>query len=406
MTFKTVLLGGALLVTGLVAGLSISAFGPEESIEESPPEGPQILYWQAPMDPNFRRDEPGKSPMGMDLIPVYADDGAEEGDFVLINPAVQNNIGVRTAAVTRSDFNHVVSSVGYVRPDENRTYVVDVRAEGWVEELPVAAVGDVVENGDLLFRMYAPDIATAQAEFVQATRLGRESLIAASRSRLLSLGMTARQISGIARSNNGNRLVDVRAPQGGIVIDMNVREGAFVRPGDHLMTISDLDDVWVLVDVFEDDAAMVEAGQPVSFTVSSLPARRWQAEVDYVYPVVDPQSRTVTVRVRVPNEDGALRPQMYVSAEISTEPHSQVLTIPREAVIRTGQSDRVIIALGEGRFQPVRVVTGMESRGRIEIVSGLDEGEMIVISSQFLIDSEASLQGTMLRMTAPQGGQP
>ncbi len=401
MTLKSYLLGAALVGAGLTVGFFSASFLNADGSGSSDSTEPRVLYWQAPMDPSFRSDTPGKSPMGMDLIPVYEGEEADPDGAVLISPAVENNIGVRTAQVARADFYHTVSSVGYVRPDEDQTSVVDVRAEGWIEELPVAAVGDVVSAGDLLFRMYSPEIATAQAEYLQALRIGRDTLTSASRSRLMALGVTRDQISRIARTGNAGELVEVRAGQDGVVIAVAVREGSHVRPGTQLMTISDLSSVWILVDVFEDDALMVSPGQDVHIRSTSDPSRTWHGEVEYVYPTVDPQSRSVPVRIRSSNADGALRPETYVNVAIDTEPHVQALTIPREAVIRGGQSDRVIIAGGEGRYRPARVETGMESDGRIEILAGLAEGERIVVSSQFLIDSEASLQGAALRMSPP-----
>ena len=401
MTLKSYLLGAALVSAGLTIGfISANILGGENSSGSDSAER-RVLYWQAPMDPSFRSDSPGKSPMGMDLIPVYEGEEADPDGAILISPAVENNIGVRTAQVARADFFHAVSSVGYVRPDEDQTSVVDVRAEGWIEDLPVAAVGDVVSAGDLLFRMYSPEIATAQAEYIQARRIGRDVLISAAQSRLVALGVTRDQINRIARTGNADELVEVRASQDGVVIALEVREGSYVRPGAQLMTISDLSSVWILVDVFEDDALMVSPGQDVHIRSTADPSRTWHGVVEYVYPTVDPQSRSVPVRIRSANEDGALRPETYVNVTIDTEPHVQALTIPREAVIRSGQSDRVIVAEGEGRYRPARIETGMESDGRIEILSGLLEGERIVVSSQFLIDSEASLQGAALRMSPP-----
>ena len=211
MTLKSYLLGAALVGAGLTVGFFSASFLNADGSGSSDSTEPRVLYWQAPMDPSFRSDTPGKSPMGMDLIPVYEGEEADPDGAVLISPAVENNIGVRTAQVARADFYHTVSSVGYVRPDEDQTSVVDVRAEGWIEELPVAAVGDVVSAGDLLFRMYSPEIATAQAEYLQALRIGRDTLTSASRSRLMALGVTRDQISRIARTGNAGELVEVRA---------------------------------------------------------------------------------------------------------------------------------------------------------------------------------------------------
>ncbi len=408
MNRSWLIIGAGLFLLGLLVGIGFTLLtisggnqGASDG-EASASSEPRILYWVAPMDPNFRRDEPGLSPMGMELIPVYEGEAsADGGNYVEINPAVINNIGVRTARVHRQTFSHTVNAVGYVRLVDDLTSVVDVRSEGWIENLPVAAIGDQVAAGDLLFSIYAPDIATAQSEYLQAVRTGRQALIDASAARLMALGMSREQIQALARRGSPAMQTRILSPRTGIVTALSVREGAFVQPGNHIMTIADLTEVWVIVDVFEDRIAQIEPGQSVSITTGARRGREWIGEVEYIYPTVDEQSRTIPVRIRLGNDDLSLRPGTYVNALIEAEPRSNVLMVPREAVIRTGRSERVIIQDGEGRFRPAQIVTGAESGGMVEILSGLTEGERVVVSSQFLIDSEASLQGVMLRMSPP-----
>jgi Cu(I)/Ag(I) efflux system membrane fusion protein len=402
MNMRNLMAGLGLLLVGLLAGAGLMALLPPDAATTTSTDEPRVLYWAAPMDPNFRSDSPGTSPMGMDLVPVYAsDDTAPDDGAIRISPAVENNIGVRTDIAVRTDFHRTLSTVGYVRPVDDLTSVVDVRAEGWIESLPVSAVGDRVTRGQLLFELYSPMIATAQAEFLQAVLIGREPLVQAARSRLVSLGMDADQITQLARRGTASRTVAIRAPQDGIVLAIGIRDGAFIRPGGQLMTISDLGTVWVMADVFEDDVQRVRPRDPARLETRSLPGREWVGEVEYVYPTVNPQSRSVPVRIRLDNVDGALRPDMYLNVAIQTEPRADVLQIPLEAVIRTGQSERVILAEGDGHYRPASIVTGPESGGMVEILSGLAAGERIVVSSQFLIDSEASIQGAMLRMSPP-----
>lgn len=408
MNRNGIIFGAGLFLLGSLAGIGITLLtnsgGNQGASDDEMGTNtePRILYWVAPMDPNFRSDEPGRSPMGMELIPVYeGEEASGDGNYVEINPAVINNIGVRTARVHRQPFSQAVNTVGYVRLVDDLTSVVDVRSEGWIESLPVAAIGDQVEAGDLLFSIYAPEIATAQSEYLQAVRTGRQALIDASASRLTALGMSRGQIQALARRGSPSTQTSILSPRAGVVTELTVREGAFVRPGDHIMTIADLTVVWVIVDVFEDRIAQIEPGQSVRITTGAQRGREWIGEVEYLYPTVDAQSRTIPVRIRLDNADLSLRPDTYVNAVIEAQPRSNVLMVPREAVIRTGQSERVIIHDGEGRFQPAQVVTGAESDGMVEIISGLAEGELVVVSSQFLIDSEASLQGVMLRMSPP-----
>ena len=393
----------------LVAGIAIGVFGgrflggPSSSGDTGEAE---ILYWVAPMDPNFRRDGPGQSPMGMDLVPVYAGDETTDTSTVTISPAVENNIGVRTALAERGIFVQELNTVGYVRPVDELTSVVDVRAQGWIEDLRVAAVGDVVEQGDLLFRMYSPEIVTAQTEFLQAVRVGRATLVEAARSRLRALGVGNAQIDAIARRGSSQRLISVYAPRSGVVLEMNVRQGAHAHPSMEVMTIADLTEVWVIADLFEDEAGVVAQDQSVHMRSPAQPGRMWHGRVEYVYPTVDQSSRSIPVRMRFDNGDGALRPEAFVNLRIEVDPRETVLTVPVEAVIRTGQSERVILALGDGRYQPARVSTGPEAQGRVEVLSGLAAGERIVVSSQFLIDSEASLQGASLRMSPAEEEAP
>lgn len=402
MNTRNLITALSLLLVGLIAGAGLMAVLGSGSDQSDATDGPRILYWAAPMDPSFRSDNPGKSPMGMDLVPVYeSEDTASDDGAIRINPSVANNIGVRTDVVTRGPFHRTLSTVGYVRPVDGLTSVVDVRAEGWVEDLPVSAIGDRVTRGQVVLELYAPAIATAQAEYLQAVQIGRDSLLQAARSRLVALGMDAEQIAQLARRGSAGRTVAIRAPQDGTVIAIGIRNGAFVRPGGQLMTISDLGTVWVVADVFEDDAQRVHTGDEVRLETRSLPGREWVGEVEYVYPTVDPQTRSVPVRIRLENGDGALRPDMYLNVAIETEPRTNVLQIPLEAVIRTGRSERVILAEGDGRYRPASIVTGAESGGMVEILSGLAAGEHIVVSSQFLLDSEASIQGAMLRMSPP-----
>ena len=397
MTPRTILLGTGTLLAGIALGaLGMSLVGGSDNAATS--DEREILYWVAPMDPNFRQDEPGRSPMGMDLIPVYAGSEPTDDSTITISSAVENNIGVRTADVTRGRFAEDLATVGYVRPIDDLASVVDVRAQGWIEDLRIAAVGDVVEAGDLLFRMYSPEIVTAQSEFLQAVNVSRPGLVAAAGSRLRALGVNQAQIDSIAQRGTPQRLVDVYAPRTGVVLEMNVREGAHAHPSMVVMTIADLREVWVVADLFEDEAAAIEPGQSVRLQSRAQPGRMWHGQVEYLYPTVDPRSRSIPVRMRFANSDGALRPEAYVNVRIEASPRDNVLSVPFEAVIRTGQSERVVLALGDGRYRLAQVRTGAEADGRVEVLTGLSEGERVVVSSQFLIDSEASLQGVALRM--------
>lgn len=417
MSMKRGILLVAVLLSGVVLGLGaawlLRGEGAEiiaagEGAADDDGGEKKILYWAAPMDPSYRRDEPGKSPMGMDLIPVYEGEepGSGEEPGIRISPAVTNNIGVRTAPVERGDLSRVIETVGYLDYDETRVTHVHLRSEGWIEDLRVRSVGEPVEKGDLLFEIYSPDLVNAQAELVQALRAGREGLIDASTERLRALDVPQSEIDRLRRTREVKRLVPIYAPQSGVVAELNVGEGMYVEPATEIMVIADLSAVWLLADVFEDQAAWVRAGLPAEMTLPYAPGRIWEGRVDYVYPTVDPKTRTVKVRFRFDNPTGELRPDMFAEVDLFTRPKEDVLSVPREAVIRTGDAERVILAMGNGRFQPAAVVTGVEAGDRIEILKGLAAGEKVVTSGQFLIDSEASVSASLRRLDAEPGAEP
>jgi len=360
----------------------------------------EILYWVAPMDPDYRREEPGKSPMGMDLVPVYADGERNGSDTpsIRIEPAVINNIGVQTAEVQRSTLARRINTVGFITPDADRVAHVHVRTEGWIERLEADNEGEAVAREDVLFEIYSPALVSAQDEFLQALRSGQSGLIDASRQRLFALGMSEDQVDELTRSAQVRQRFRVRSPQDGYVMELNVREGMFVQPGTTIMSLADLSEVWVDVDVFEQQIDWVRDGQAAHMRLPFAPDRVWHGQVDYVYPTIRPESRTARVRLAFDNPDLQLKPNMYARVGIEVAPRQGVVHVPSQSVIRTGRQERVVLALGEGRFRPAEVRTGLESGGRTEIIEGLAAGERIVVSGQFLIDSEASMDASLLRM--------
>ena len=362
-----------------------------------------IAYWVAPMDPNYRRDEPGLSPMGMALVPVYEDDFGGTGDgqpSLQIDPAVVNNIGVRTEVVRRADLSLDIRTVGHVMADEEQISDVHVRSEGWIENLAVEAEGEAVRRGDLLFEIYSPNLVAAQSEYLQAVRLGRPALLDGASQRLAALGMSEGQIINLRESGTTNRLVGFYAPQSGVVTALNVGQGMFVRPSDTTMRLANLSSVWVLAEVFETQADWVSPGQRAVIHLPAFRSESWEGEVDYVYPTARSRARTISVRLRVANPELRLKPNMYADILIEAAPKENVLIIPQSALIRSSRGNRVILALGDGRFRPAQVRAGIESGNSVEILAGLEENERVVISGQFLIDSEASLNAALLRLAA------
>jgi len=369
--------------------------------EKTVTQEPKILYWVAPMDPNYRRDKPGKSPMGMDLIPVYEEEGEVEDATVKISSAVVNNLGVRTVEVLKQSLEKRIDTVGYITQDETKIAHIHLRTQGWIEQLLVKAEGEQVTKGQLLFKLYSPDLVNAQAEFLQALNSSHKSLITASENRLLALGMSSEQIKQFKHNKKVQQHINVYAPQAGILSKLNIREGMHVKPATIIMSLVDLSSIWLVAEVFERQANWVKVGQMAEAKLSFLPSQVWKGKVDFVYPDLDPKTRTLKVRLRFDNPKTLLKPNMYAYITIYSSDKEPTLVIPTLALIRSGQGERVIIAKGEGQFEARIVTTGIESGDKTEVISGLEEGEQVVVSAQFLIDSESNLKASFLRMSEP-----
>ena len=362
----------------------------------------EVLYWVAPMDANYRRDKPGKSPMGMDLIPLYANENAgedEDSSIVSISPTVVQNLGVRTATAELTRLWRGIDTVGYVDYDESKVSHIHLRTEGWIEELAVESEGDRFKKGELLFDVYSPKLVNAQEELVAALASGNKGLIRASKERLSALGISRNQIDQLQKNKKVKQRISIYAPQDGVVSDLPVREGMFVKPTMKVMTLGDLSSVWLLAEVFERQSAWVEVGQPAEVSLSYIPGKTWQGKVEYIYPSLDPKTRTLKVRLRFDNPGEKLKPNMYANVKIFGGAKQNTIVIPLEGLIRTGREQRVIVALGDGKFEARQVMAGIESGNYVEILKGVNEGEKIVTSGQFLIDSEASMRGSITRMT-------
>lgn len=387
-------IGIGALLGALATWLFTSWTAPAQSGDAQP------LYWVAPMNPDYRRDGPGKSPMGMDLIPVYTEsDARSQTGTVTISPNVVNNLGVRTARVSRGLFQPEIRTVGHVAFDENQLVHIHPRVEGWIETLRVKAEGDPVTNGSALFDLYSPTLVNAQEELLLALNRNNSALIDAALERLAALEVPEQAIKRLRETRRISRTISVYAPQSGVLQTLAVREGMYVSPGMNVMTIGPLDHVWLVGELYERQALLVGPGDEISLTLDYLPGREWRGTVDYVYPSLNESTRTVRVRAVLDNEDGALKPGMFGELTIRSVRDSEpTLLIPREALIRTGAQNRVVLALDEGRFKSVTVRPGRIGREQAEILDGLEEGDRIVASAQFLIDSESSKTSDFRRM--------
>jgi Cu(I)/Ag(I) efflux system membrane fusion protein len=359
------------------------------------------LYWVAPMDANYRRDQPGKSPMGMDLVPVYEEDagGGDAGPgAVKISPDVVNNLGVRTASAEMAELHSVIQTVGYVDYNEDQLVHIHPRVKGWIDKLYIKAAGDPISRGQALYDIYSPELVNAQEELLLALDRKSPRLVRAAELRLGALRVPSKLIDDLKGGGTVKQSVTFFSPQSGVVDNLVIREGFYVSPGTTIMSIGALDQVWVEAEVFERQASLVKIGQPVTMNLDYLPGKTWQGNVDYIYPTLDPQTRTVRVRLRFENSDGLLKPNMFAQVVIHADSSEQSLVIPREAVIRTGRSNRVVLVLSEGRFKSVNVEVGRYDEKSAEILSGLQEGDTVVTSAQFLIDSESSKTSDFMRM--------
>jgi Cu(I)/Ag(I) efflux system membrane fusion protein len=394
-----------ILIAVLVAFAAGAVVGPKFSVapgSESTVTGEavaekKILYWVAPMDPNFRRDQPGKSPMGMDLAPVYEDSTAD-GDAVTISAAVENNLGVRTEKAKVRPLWRRIEATGYVGFDETQISHINTRVPGWIVNLRVDAEGERVAKGDLLFEFYSPELVNAQKEYLQTLQRGGTRLQQGAKEKLRALGLIPSEILELEKRGSASENIKVVAPQDGIVASLGVREGMYVQINTPIMSLADLSSVWLQAQIFESQSGLVAAGQAAEATLDYLPGKEFSGQVDYVYPVLDPATRTLKVRLRFDNPGEQLKPNMYAQVSIYGSLSPNALSIPREALIPAPGRDRVVVAVGEGKFQVNEVLTGLESGEFVEILAGISVNDEVVTSAQFLIDSEASLAGSIKRL--------
>lgn len=358
----------------------------------------KILYWHDPMLPAERYPGPGKSSMGMDLIPKYAEETGEAG--VRIDPASLQNLGGRVVAVTRGTLPSGLTATGVVDFNQRDVAIVQARAAGFVQRVYNHAPGDVVGVGAPLADVLVPEWGGAQAEYLAVRRTGDAGLTRAARQRLTLLGMSDGLIDQIERTGRPRTVVTISTPTGGVIRTLNVRAGMTVTAGQTLAEINGLGTVWVNAAIPEALAGQVRPGSPVSVTLAAFPGETFAGRVSTLLPEAQGETRTLTARIELSNRGGRLKPGMFATVQLGATA-SPALLVPSEAVIRTGKRTLVMLALDGGRYQPAEVRTGREAGGKTEVLAGLADGEKVVASGQFLIDSEASLSGVAAR---PIGG--
>lgn len=380
----------------------------------------KVLYWRSSMLPDVVSDKPGKDPMGMDLVPVYADESeSPAGKTIKIDPVTIQNMGIRTAAVKRGPLARTIRTVGRVDYNEQSLYFINTKFEGWIETLYVDQTGAQVERDQPLFDVYSPRLYAAQEEFLAAQRgierlagstlpEAREEsrrLLGAARKQLEYFDVSEDQIEALARSKQIQKTLTIHSPARGIVTEKSALEGVYLTPGMRLYTIADLSKVWVYVDVYEYQLPWVRVGQEARMTLPYVPGREFVGHVVYIYPYLEQMARVVKVRLEFENPTLELKPGMYANVTLRADLDRDALLIPREAYLDSGLRKVAFVDLGGGKFQPREVDVGVEAEeGWVEVRQGLDEGDRVVTSGQFLLDAESKLKEAIAKMLEDQQG--
>ncbi len=372
---------------------------PDSSEKADSSEHGEILYYRHPMGLPDTSPVPKKDSMGMDYLPVYGNEVASGDSAIVVAPETIQTLGVKIETAREADFGRAIRTFGAVADNARLLTEITSRVDGWIDELVITAVGDEVRKGDLLFRLRSPDLIAATRDYVTALKSGSSNWAASSATRLKSLGVQGQTIAEINASRTVEELTPFYAERDGIVSVLNVRKGAFIKSGDQIATIADYGEVWVIASIAEQDLPLIAPGAPAAVTFPNAPAASRTATVDYVYPTVDPKTRTGKARIVLDNADLALRPGAYADVSFEIGSRSR-LAVPSEAILRDRRGAHVILSMGGGRFMAVSVKTGLVAGGLTEIVEGLDAGDPIVVSGQFLIDSESNLKESLGKLTA------
>jgi multidrug efflux pump subunit AcrA (membrane-fusion protein) len=375
--------------------------------------GRKIKYYKSTMKPEEIRQSPGKDSMGMDMVPVYEDEtAAGESSSISIDPVTTQTMGLRTTTLTRGPLRRLIRTVGVIDYDETALSDVTTKFKGWVEKLYVNATGQLVMRGEPLFDIYSPELYTAQREYLlaldQATNVpGSDSLKMSALTKLKFLDISDEQISELERTREPSKTLRIVAPQDGFVMEKMIVKGQMVDAGMKTYRLADLGLVWVQAQIYEQDLAYIRLGQEVTVTLSYLPDREFRGRVTYIYPNVDEKTRTAKVRMEFHNPGYFLKPGMFATVHVISELDPSVLLVPDMAVLRSGEKNTVFVALEKGKFEPRTVELGLQGENDMyQVISGLKEGERIVESGQFMLDSESQLREAIHKMQEPKQAMP
>jgi membrane fusion protein, copper/silver efflux system len=373
----------------------------------------KVLYWYDPMHPAYKSDKPGFAPdCGMQLMPKYADRGPASEQMapgtVMISPDKQQLMGVRTITVQRESLVRTIRTTGQIAADETRIAHIHVKVNGWIDRVYVDFVGQLVRKGQPLFTLYSPDLVATQEEYLIArrgenslnsspfaeVRQSANSLLRAARDRLTLWDISDAQIEKLERTGEVSRTLTIYSPVSGFVMDRKAFPQTSVTPDMELYTVANLSTIWVMADVYEYELPYLRIGQAAKIQLSYYPGKLWNGRVAYIYPTLDPQTRTAKVRIDLPNPGFQLKPQMFADVQLQVN-YGRQIVVPQEAVLDSGERQTVFVAAGDGHFEPRLIKAGPQMDGNVIVLSGLQPGETIVSSGNFLIDSESQLKNAM-----------
>ena len=410
------LVAAAALVAGLAGGYWYARSETGDANLTSTQSGPEPLFYRSPMNPEVTSPVPAKGPMGMDYIPVYADDEASgPAGTVSIDPVTVQNIGVRTAVAEVRTIARQINTLGRVDYDERRITRLHPKTQGWVEELRIGTTGEAIVDDEILLSIYSPQLVSSQQEYLLAlnsfetlgdspfedVRRGAADMVDTSLERLRLLDVPEHQINALKESGEVSRLLHIHSPAKGIVVNVGVRDGQFVTPQSELYMIADLTAVWVFVDIFEEELPWVSVGDEVEMRVTAVPGTTLRGKLTYIYPYAESTTRTIKARLEFDNRDLLLKPEMFADVTIYASPRENVIVVPSEAIVRSGLQEQVFVVRAPGKFEPRKVEIGLSGEGVTEIRSGVSSGEEVVVSAQFLIDSESKLRESAAKMMEP-----
>ncbi len=393
-----------ILLMGLALGAWLgSIFWTDQASSEKTTDSNQEtpLYWVAPMDANYRRDEPGLSPMGMELVPVYASDaaGPDAGPGTIhISPQVENQMAVKTSEVAYGLLNTPQESQGTVTFSEDKTHHIHATSNGWIRDLRIHSVGEHVEKGQLLYRLYSTEWVQAQKEFLLALKNGDSSMIKAAKSRLKAKLFPNRAIDMLMAKNEVIESVPFFAHQSGTITAINVQNGHQVKSSEPLMVIVDSQKVWLDIEWLSPQTPLIQLGTQVEAQSHLYPNRTWKGQIDHIYPQANSQNRSLLTRVTLDNSDGLLKANMNMTAYVVSPNSETALLIPNSALIQVAKQTRVVLSLGQGSYKSVAVQLGLKGETHSQVLSGLKAGDAVVTSAHFLLDSESSKTSDFIRM--------